>query len=316
MRGFVFNRYKVSLITLDDGFISEFASSMIRGSLFNCLRSIACLTRSQTCKECLVRDQCSYSFFFELTAPKGDLPLQLGDSAPHPYIIEMVYPHRRFIAKGNELNFNIILIGRSIVFLPHLIYAMLKVCEKGIGNKNKIRLMLDKIELEREDRNLTKIFVDNKLSEHPIVYRSVKFFQSKDMVSDVSIKFITPVRVKSGGKLCSKLNFTILLKNILRRLSLISMFYGDDAEEEMPVFNVNDLIDNASKIKVRCESLGWVDVGRYSSKQKMAMQLGGVLGTIAFEGDFTEFMPFLRLGEILHIGKNTSFGLGKYLIEI
>lgn len=316
MRGFIFNKYKISLIMLEDGFISEFASSMIRGSLFNCLRSMVCLTGSQTCKDCIVWDQCSYSFFFELPMQKGNSPLRVGDSIPHPYIIEMVYPHRRFIEKGSKLNFNIILIGRSIVFLPHLICAILRMCDKGIGNKKKIKLMLDTIELERMDKDLMKIFVDNKLIEHPIIYRSVQFFGSEVPVNNMLLKFITPVRIKSGGKLCSKLNFIILLKNILRRLSLISMCYGDDGEQEMPAFNISELIDKASFIKVKDENIGWVDVGRYSFKQKMEMQLGGLIGKIAFEGNITEFMPFVRLGEVLHIGKNTSFGLGKYIIEI
>ncbi len=316
MKGFIFNKYRISLIILQDGFISEFASSMIRGSLFNCLRSIVCLTNSQTCKDCIVWDQCSYSFFFEYPKQINESPLQVGDSMPHPYIIEMAYPHRRLLAKGSILNFTIILIGKSIVFLPHLVCAVLKMCEKGIGNKNKIKLALDTIELEREGKNLEKIFIDNKLLEHPIVYRSGKFFQSRDTKTNISLKFITPVRIKSEGKLCSKLNFTIILKNILRRISLISMFYGDDAEEEIPSFNINDLIVKANEIKTKCDNLGWVDVGRYSSKQKMQMQLGGLMGRIVFEGDITEFMPYLRLGEELHIGKNTSFGLGKYVIEM
>jgi CRISPR/Cas system endoribonuclease Cas6 (RAMP superfamily) len=44
------------------------------------------------------------------------------------------------------------------------------------------------------------------------------------------------------------------------------------------------------------------------------MKLGGVVGEITYEGDITAFMPYLKAGEILHIGKGTSFGLGKYQI--
>jgi len=33
------------------------------------------------------------------------------------------------------------------------------------------------------------------------------------------------------------------------------------------------------------------------------------------EGEFAEFMPFIKLGELLHMGKGTVYGLGKYEIK-
>ncbi len=44
------------------------------------------------------------------------------------------------------------------------------------------------------------------------------------------------------------------------------------------------------------------------------MSLGGVTGTISYEGDLAEFRTLLKLGEYVHVGKGTSFGLGKYEI--
>ena len=44
------------------------------------------------------------------------------------------------------------------------------------------------------------------------------------------------------------------------------------------------------------------------------LKMGGFLGEITFEGDLAEFLPFLKLGEYLHIGKGTVYGLGKYEI--
>ena len=44
------------------------------------------------------------------------------------------------------------------------------------------------------------------------------------------------------------------------------------------------------------------------------MSLCGVIGTVSYEGDISDFMLLLRLGEYVHVGKGTSFGLGKYKI--
>ena len=41
------------------------------------------------------------------------------------------------------------------------------------------------------------------------------------------------------------------------------------------------------------------------------MLMGGMLGYAAYEGDINEFLPFLKAGEKLHLGKQTTFGLGK-----
>jgi CRISPR/Cas system endoribonuclease Cas6 (RAMP superfamily) len=40
--------------------------------------------------------------------------------------------------------------------------------------------------------------------------------------------------------------------------------------------------------------------------------MGGFLGDITFEGDLAEFLPVIKLGEFLHVGKGTVYGMGKY----
>ena len=45
------------------------------------------------------------------------------------------------------------------------------------------------------------------------------------------------------------------------------------------------------------------------------MQLGGLVGRVTYAGDLTEFVPFVALGAYLHVGKNATFGLGKYRVE-
>ena len=45
------------------------------------------------------------------------------------------------------------------------------------------------------------------------------------------------------------------------------------------------------------------------------MKLGGFLGRISFKGDLEEFLPVIKAGEYLHVGKACTFGLGKYEIE-
>jgi CRISPR/Cas system endoribonuclease Cas6 (RAMP superfamily) len=74
------------------------------------------------------------------------------------------------------------------------------------------------------------------------------------------------------------------------------------------------LIESSKEIKFEKENLSWFDWERYSNRQDTKMMMGGFTGSIVFKGDFEKFIPFLILGEYIHVGKGTSFGLGKYEI--
>jgi hypothetical protein len=45
------------------------------------------------------------------------------------------------------------------------------------------------------------------------------------------------------------------------------------------------------------------------------MKLGGLIGSVDYAGDLAVFIPFVALGAFLHVGKNSTFGLGKYRVE-
>jgi len=46
------------------------------------------------------------------------------------------------------------------------------------------------------------------------------------------------------------------------------------------------------------------------------MKLGDFVGDIVFAGNLNEFLPYIKMCEFLNVGKNSTFGLGKYKIEI
>ncbi len=64
-------------------------------------------------------------------------------------------------------------------------------------------------------------------------------------------------------------------------------------------------------------TLRWWDWQRYSARQQTEMNFGGLLGDFELAGPaevLQQLLPVLKMGEWLHVGKRTTFGLGKYNI--
>ena len=104
----------------------------------------------------------------------------------------------------------------------------------------------------------------------------------------------------------------MMIRNLLRRIAHLSYFHceGDSSE-----FDFRGFIHRAMAVTIKEKSIEWYDWERYSARQGTRMKLGGFVGDITFEGDLAEFIPYLQAGEHVHIGKGTSFGLGKYIMK-
>jgi len=113
-------------------------------------------------------------------------------------------------------------------------------------------------------------------------------------------------------RLTKEIDFEILLKNILRRLSWLAEIHCDNKWE----LDYKALLGKArEKVKVIHSGLQWQDWERYSQRQQTRIKMGGFVNKMTFAGELAEFLPFIKLGEYLHVGKGTVYGLGKYRIE-
>ena len=230
------------------------------------------------------------------------------NSAPHPFIIEPPPEKKRGYTPKDKIIFGLTLIGNAIDYLPYFVYAFDELGKMGIG-KGRGRYSLEKV------KNKNRIIYDSKSKTLKTFKRDTLSFNSTNKNREtldselITFNFSTPTRIIYNGQLTFDLEFHILIRNLLRRLSLLSYFHCDC---DVSDWDFNGIIEEAKKVTVKESSLRWYDWERYSARQDTKMKMGGFVGEISFEGDIRSFMPILKAGEILHVGKGTGFGLGKF----
>ncbi|MGV6989749.1 CRISPR system precrRNA processing endoribonuclease RAMP protein Cas6 [Testudinibacter sp. P80/BLE/0925] len=119
------------------------------------------------------------------------------------------------------------------------------------------------------------------------------------------------MRIQRNGHPLSadELHIERLIIGLAKRLVLLTEFHTTETLQ-LDFNGLKQHIDNISDHK----RLRWRDWTRFSSRQQQTMQLGGLVGEWQLNRVSSRVAQLLYLGQWLHVGKNASFGLGKYQI--
>jgi len=303
-----FVRCRFSLRIIDAVILPPYKGALWRGSFGHVFRKLVCLLPSQTsCPTCILTEKCLYAALFEPTAPPDLADAAKYLQAPRPFVLVPPLTGRRSFHPDDTLYFDLVLIGPAIEALPYFIFVFQELGKRGWGRQRR-RFALTEVEQIREGKG--KILY----SQETLLARGLEpevgpvFFPADATVQAVTLNLLTPVRLKVKGDLATDLTFPLFWEHLSRRLELLAALYG-------PIDNppdVADLTPQAGAITVADRRLYWYDWQRYSHRQQETMKLGGLKGSITFAGPLGPFMPYLRLGEHLHVGQGTTFGLGRY----
>ncbi len=323
LSSFRFAQFQFFLKALGNIHLPVYKGSTFRGGFGHAFKKVVCVNRERICGSCLLKEKCVYSYVFETPPPSDTLKMRKYPYAPHPFIITPPLEEKKEYRQDEGLCFELLLIGKAIDFLPYFIYTFDELGQMGIG-KAKGRYHLEEVTAIAPDAR-TKgkgegIKARNEGGEtiysgqDKTLNNNFRVLKTDDLGSfhlspnTLHLQFLTPTRLKFDGRLSPDLEFHILFRNLLRRISLLSYFH---CGEELDL-DFKGLIEKSREVKVQKEKLSWFDWERYSNRQDTKMMMGGFIGSITFEGDLEPFLPFLLLGEYIHVGKGTSFGLGKY----
>jgi len=275
---------------------SLFIGAEIRGSLMFQTKKLFCANETyfNNCNECILRYKCPYYQIFETHLPKESKIMRKYKEIPHPFVLAALDVKK-------DIYVRIVLFGKYIDFFPYFYFVLSKTGKKKgfkiteIKNFNRQILKDDALDIKFEKVNASH-------------------FNNEKSPSQYSINFITPLRIKYNNKLVNPtmLEFHHIIRNLLRRFSLLFYFYGG---KEWKI-DYKSIIEEAEKIKLKEVDVKWLELERYSARTKHFSPMGGIVGHVLLPEEAKTFLPAIQLGQYTQIGKNTSFGHGLYRVEV
>ena len=230
-----------------------------------------------------------YQYFFEPSKNKtGDWP--------KPFILLPPLDEQEQYPKGHQFSCELTLIGEANQHyaIAHAAIEYLGL-QMGLGHEQgKYRI----VDIQQSQPTFNNIFD--------------KIFDTTEETQKITLQLPTRLRLKVNNKLCRTApTFQTLITRLTGRIKTLEKAYLDT---EMDSDKQNYLIHKAKDIDLVSQHTLWDDWNRFSGRQKQWMKFGGLKGEISYKGDFKPLITTLQLGEWLHIGNKTSFGLGKYKI--
>lgn len=280
--------------------------SALRGGMGEMLLQANCV-RDRNCAKCDFESECivhrtMYSRY-EIR------PKFVTTSDSIGYILECGNYEEDF-CEGDLLQFNLILFGKTISCFNQYIQAFRHLGKKGIGkNHSKYEIVLI------TDTRRQKLVVQETvhIRQYPIYtlgeYAEYRLNQIQTDGGRNRLLFQTPLTLKFNNEFLDVFHMEAIWNAVRRRIYMLECYEGIESN----IYDCDQLDENGIPVIMEqvCKD---VYIKRYSSTQHRKMTLWGIKGYTELDSIPEDTLLVLAAGELTHIGKNTSFGFGKYRI--
>lgn len=318
----------------------EHPGSMLRGTFGVALRSLTCITDLPECRLCPLKQHCNFPRIFETPA------LQTSTvQAVNPYIIHVPTTmqtnrlHHNFTSrnhnssrqpltykKGDIWHFGMTVMGTAIAETDLIIKAWQLALQTGLGAQAPYK----RATLIKAVCNDQTLYISSDCSAISTTDMQAKSVQSvpaptaieteidtTERPVQLTLRFVTPFRYQQDNRIVShpdKLDSTTFIASLYNRIRLCQKNHSPNQHWDIGYDSYHDFKDDIASLAIETD-ISANHVSRRSNRQQRKMQLYGLQGDIHLTGDsqiISRLLPALRLGEQIHIGKNTTMGLGQY----
>lgn len=273
-----------------------------RGAFGWSLRELACVTRAQDCRGCPLAPRCIYQRLFEGALQGPPPPGMSGDRSPHPFVLETPDParHAPYVA------LDVYLIGEGLRYAAEVTAALARAGRRGIGGAG------NRLALARVQQRLPQGWVDilgpgGQVAPHP--WEGI--VPPSPPADSVRIRLTSPLRLVRQNRPLSAEALTprVFIHALYARVRKLWR------AQNLPETGYWPEIPPQAEFPER--RLHWVELSRYSNRQRKRHPIGGLMGEFTLKLEAMEAVwPLLWHGQYLHVGKLTSMGHGAYRIVL
>lgn len=250
-------------------------------------------------------------------------PALAQGGAPSPFALAALAPNRRTASPGDELAYDLTLVGWAGAHVASLTEAARDLETTGLGtgrNAGFGSLALSRIAtLDATSR--AALYFDRSVGGAPCPVAPLSGLHIGEACrilpgNALALRFDVPVHLKHRGHLAEP-TLPLLLRRLGWRVRELIRLHGTGGE--LPDFR--PLLRAAAGVTARFEGPPPLHGQRYSRRraeapgQRAAIPTSGYVGTLTLCGDMAPLLPLLVVGQWLHVGKNTERGYGHYRIE-
>ena len=298
------------LVAIEPLELPEYKGSTFRGGFGHALKQVWCQRpNGKLCDNCRRENQCPYSYIFETPKAFGKQSHIRAANLPHPFVLTPPLSSKQHFQPEESFTFKLNLFGAGIRLVESFVYAFLKLGDLGIGKKQG-RFQLQKV--TNENGSLVWAYNESQNGQVEVINYDRFVEQAHNLhPQQIRLQFETTTGLLFHNRITIDISFEIFLRSLLRRASTLAEIHGGQAWQ----LDFKKLIDRGKwEVQTAQNALRWHEWQRYSNRQQRRHSLQGFVGGIEFRGTLTPFLPLILLGEYTHVGRQTSFGMGKYMI--
>lgn len=313
MRGMSVQHYRFTVRAREALILEDQPGSAIRGALYQALSERFCGEPNTPVTPDHQR-HCPVCWLLALEDDKA----ARGRDLPRPLTIQP--PRARAYFQGEVLTFGLTLIGQAQNLFPYLARAVQRMGEIGVG-RGRGRFNLEMIAEYNPLVDATRRLMQGNFVSKPTLGITPARIAEQALLGStkhITLEFYTPLRLIANGALVKKPFPGIFVQRLLERCQSLALAYAETdsvSTRSEWLAAAHELQAKAECLRIAYDDTEWVDFWSGSRRHNHLTPIGGLIGTVRWEGDVSQLRPWLLWGQSLHVGKDAVKGNGWYQIK-